>query len=65
VSSYDSIDYFSDESVIADPYPYFDYLRNRCPVLPGVPAGVVSVTGHREALAAYKDPAFSSCNSVA
>jgi cytochrome P450 len=65
VCSYESIDYFSDESVIADPYPYFDYLRNRCPVLPGIPAGVVSVTGHHEALAAYKNPAFSSCNSVA
>jgi cytochrome P450 len=64
VSTFDSVDYFSDESLIPDPYPYFDHLRSKCPVLPGTPAGVVSITGHAEALAAYKDPAFSSCNSV-
>lgn len=28
-------------------------------------AGVVAITGHAEALAVYKDPAFSSCVSVA
>jgi cytochrome P450 len=64
VSTFDSVDYFSDESLIPDPYPYFEHLRSKCPVLPGTPAGVVSITGHAEALAAYKDPAFSSCNSV-
>lgn len=64
MSTFDSVDYFSDESLIPDPYPYFEHLRSKCPVLPGTPAGVVSITGHAEALAAYKDPAFSSCNSV-
>lgn len=28
------------------------------------PAGVVSTTGYAEALAVYKYPAFSPCNSV-
>ncbi|MFC8526026.1 cytochrome P450 [Nocardia sp. NPDC057227] len=61
---FDAIDYFTDESLIPDPYPYFDHLRNRCPVLPGGPAGVVAVTGYEEALAVYRDTAMSSANAV-
>jgi cytochrome P450 len=34
-------------------------------VRPATPHGVVAVTGHAEALAAYKDPAMSSCVAVA
>ncbi len=61
----ESVDFFTDPSLIPDPYPYFDYLRERCPVTSRSEQGVVAVTGHREALAVYKDPAFSSCVSVA
>lgn len=64
MTDYDAMDYFSDPALIPDPYPYYDYLRNQCPVLSGGPAGVVAVTGHEEALAAYKNPAFSSANAV-
>lgn len=32
---------------------------------PATPHGVVAITGHAEAFAAYKDPAFSSCVAVA
>ena len=59
-----SEDFFTDPALIGDPYPYFDRLRSRCPVLPDGPHGVVTVTGHAEALVAYKNPALSSCNSV-
>jgi cytochrome P450 len=62
---FESVDFFTDASLIPDPYPYFDYLRRRCPVLPQSQQRVVAVTGHQEALAVYKDPAFSSCVSVA
>lgn len=65
MSDLESVDFFSDASLIPDPYPYFDHLRRRCPVLAQPQQGVVAVTGHREALAVYKDPAFSSCVSVA
>jgi cytochrome P450 len=65
VSDYESIDFFTDASLIPDPYPYFDHLRAKCPVLPESHHGVVAVTGHREALAVYRDPAFSSCVAVA
>lgn len=65
LSEFESVDYFTDPSLIPDPYPYFDHLRSRCPVLPRPDQGVISITGHQEALAVYKDPAFSSCVSVA
>jgi cytochrome P450 len=64
-SDFESIDFFTDASLIPDPYPYFDHLRERCPVLSRSEQGVVAITGHQEALAVYKDPAFSSCVSVA
>jgi cytochrome P450 len=60
-----TVDYFFDPALVPDPYPYYDYLRAQCPVLPATPHGVVAVTGHAEALAAYKDPAMSSCVAVA
>ncbi|OBB82461.1 cytochrome [Mycobacterium colombiense] len=65
MSEFESVDFFTDVSLIPDPYPYFDHLRARCPVLPRPDQGVLAVTGHSEALAVYKDPAFSSCVSVA
>jgi cytochrome P450 len=65
VTEFESVDYFTDPSVVQDPYPYFDYLRSKCPVAREPHQGVLAVTGHQEALAVYKDPAFSSCVSVA
>lgn len=65
MSEFESVDFFTDVSLIPNPYPYFDHLRARCPVLPRPDQGVMAVTGHSEALAVYKDPAFSSCVSVA
>ncbi len=65
MSTFDSIDFFSDPSMVEDPYPYFDYLRSKCPVLPTENLGVVAVSGYDEAMEIYLDPeAFSSCNSV-
>jgi cytochrome P450 len=61
----DAIDFFRDESVVADPYPYFDALRSKCPVQREPHHGVVMVTGYDEAIAVYHDTeTFSSCNSV-
>ncbi len=58
VETFETVDYFSDAELITDPYPYFNHLRGQCPVLPGGPAGVVTVTGHEEAVSAYKNPAL-------
>ena len=65
MSDYDSVDFFSDQSLVPDPYPYFDHLRSKCPVTRESPYGVMAITGHREACAVYKEAAFSACVSVA
>lgn len=65
MTDFDTVDYFADESLVPDPYPYFDHLRAKSPVAPATPFNVVAITGYDEALAVYKNPAFSSCNSVA
>jgi cytochrome P450 len=65
VTDWKTIDYFSDDSLVEDPYDYFDDLRSACPVLPIQHLGVVAVTGYDEAMDVYRDPeTFSSCNSV-
>ena len=65
MSDWTTIDYFADESLIEDPYPYLEELRAECPVLPLPHLGVVAVTGYDEAMDVYRDiDTFSSCNSV-
>jgi cytochrome P450 family 150 subfamily A5 len=65
VSDFETVDFFHDESLVADPYPYFDFLRSRCPVSREANHDVVMVTGYEEAVAVYNDTAaFSACNSV-
>ena len=65
VSDWKTTDYFFDESLVEDPYPYFETLRAECPVLPLPHLGVVAITGYDEASEVYRDPdTFSSCNSV-
>src|SRR5829696_1729875 len=65
MESIESIDFFSDQSLVEDPYPYFEALRAECPVLPLPHLGIVAVTGYDQASEVYRDPnTFSSCNSV-
>jgi cytochrome P450 len=60
-----TLDFFTDVSLVEDPYPYFDELRGECPVLRLPHLGVVAVTGYDEAWDVYRDTeSFSSCNSV-
>ena len=56
MTDYDSIDFFTDQSLVPDPHPYFDYLRSQNPVLRLPHYGVVAVTGYAEATEIYKDP---------
>src|SRR3954452_8069309 len=65
MSTYETVDFFSDQNLVEDPYPYFDELRSVAPVLPLPHLGIVAVTGYDEAHEVYRDPdTFSSCNSV-
>jgi cytochrome P450 family 150 subfamily A5 len=65
MTDFETMNFFRDESLVVDPYPYFDSLRAKCPVQHETHHGVVMVTGYDEACAVYADTdAFSSCNSV-
>ena len=65
VTDFDSVDFFTDPSLVPDPHPYFDYLRDKGPVVREPHHGVVAVTGYDEAMALYKDiDSFSSCVAV-
>jgi cytochrome P450 len=60
-----TIDFFSDQTLVDDPYRYYEELRSTCPVVQLPTHGVVAVTGYDEAMAVYRDTeTFSSCNSV-
>jgi cytochrome P450 len=63
-TDYGAIDFFHGDELLADPYPYFDWLRAKCPVQRERHHDVMMVTGYQEAVAVYNDSAtFSSCNS--
>ncbi len=64
-TDYDAYDFFRGNEFVADPYPYFDWLRAQCPVQREHQHGVLMVTGYEEACTIYGDSdTFSSCNSV-
>src|ERR1700722_18380905 len=56
MSNYDSVDFFTDPSLVPDPHPYVDSLRSKNPVLRLPHYNVVAITGYDEPTAVYKDP---------
>ena len=67
MADFTTTDYFGDESVAADTYPYYDFLLTGGRRVWREPYhGVVMVAGHEEVLAVMRDTAsFSNCNIVA
>ncbi len=64
MTDYDAIDFFHGDELVAEPYPYFEWLRAQCPVQRERHHDVVMVTGYEEAIAVYNDTdTYSSCNS--
>ena len=55
MSNFETIDFFTDPSLVPDPHPYFDYLRSQNPVQRLPHHGVVAITGYEEASEVYKD----------
>ena len=61
----DDIDFFASGKVLGDPYPFYDALREQCPVHREPHHDVVMVSGYEEALEVFRNvEAFSSANSV-
>ncbi|MGB8363317.1 MAG: cytochrome P450 [Rhizomicrobium sp.] len=64
MTNYDAADWFTDLSLIQDPFPYYEYLRAKGPVVREPYHGVIVVTGYEEGLAVYRDDEhFSSINA--
>jgi cytochrome P450 family 150 subfamily A5 len=62
---YDAIDFFRGNELVDNPYPYFDWLREQCPVRQEHSQDVYMITGYDEACTVYADADnFSSCNAV-
>ena len=55
VTDFDAIDFFRGDELLADPYPYFEFLRAQCPVRREPHHDVVMVTGYDEAVEVYND----------
>jgi cytochrome P450 len=66
MTDFDTVDFYTDPSLVPDPHPYFDHLRSKCPVVREPHYGVLAVTGFDEATTILKDAdTFSACISVA
>lgn len=65
MAGYEQADFFMDLGLVDDPYPYFEHLRGRGPVVRLPVRDVVAVTGFEEALQVHLDTEhFSAVNSV-
>ena len=65
MTDWEAMDFFRDDALVADPYPYFDALREQGPVRREPHHGVMMVTGYDEAVEVFHDArTFSSCLSV-
>jgi len=65
VTDLTAMDFFRDERLVENPYPYFEALRQQCPVVREPHHDVMMVTGWDEAVAVFNDAeTFSSCISV-
>lgn len=62
---YDAVDFHTDRELVHDPYPYYEHLRAKCPVVHTAPHGAVAVTGYDEVVEIFRDDEhFSACNTT-
>jgi cytochrome P450 len=65
MSEVEQLDFFTDQTLVSDPYPYMEAMRSGCPVRREPHKNVMMVTGYDEALAVFGDSEnFSSCSAV-
>lgn len=64
MADFETLDFYTEASIIDDPYPYFEYLRSKGPVTPLPHHNVVAITGYDEYLQVINDPEhFSAMNN--
>ncbi|HVV76706.1 MAG TPA: cytochrome P450 [Mycobacteriales bacterium] len=65
ITDVDKVDFWRGGALIRDPYPYYEALRERCPVHREPHQNVVMITGYDESLEVYRDTeTWSAANSV-
>ena len=65
MGEFDTTAFFTDESLLVDPYSYYAQHRSQCPVSFDPQQGILAVTGYDQAMEVYRDVAgFSACNAV-
>jgi cytochrome P450 len=65
VANFDEVDFYTDPSLVDDPYPYYEHLREQCPVVHLPAHDVLAVTTYDATAQVLRDPdTFSSCNAV-
>lgn len=65
MTNFATADFFTDTSLIENPFPYFEYLRSQGPIARLPHRNVLAVTGYAEALEILNDPqTFSSANAA-
>ncbi|MBW0016118.1 MAG: cytochrome P450 [Mycobacterium sp.] len=65
MTDFSELDFFRDRRLVENPYPYYEALRQRCPVAREDHHGVTMVTGWDEAVGVLNDAeTWSSCISV-
>jgi len=64
MNDFAAADWFTDPELVQDPFPYYEYLRARGPVVYDERRHCVMVTGYDEAIAVHRDDEhFSSINA--
>ncbi|MEE2032889.1 cytochrome P450 [Rhodococcus chondri] len=65
MTDYETLNFFTDPDLVENPYPYYDAMRQGCPVKREPHQNVMMVTGYEEAIQVLSDEkTFSSCISV-
>ncbi|MEE2732072.1 MAG: cytochrome P450 [Pseudomonadota bacterium] len=65
MTDFATVDFYTDSSLIENPFPYFEYLRSQGPIARLPHRNVLAVTGYAEAIEILNDPkAFSSANAA-
>lgn len=65
MAGFEQVDFYTDRSLVEDPFPYFEYLRSQGPVCRLPRRNVIAITGVDEALTVLNDTkTFASVNST-